>query len=95
MSSSAVDVSAIAPLQHGEAMRLLDTELQFTVDLLAQLGPAEWTAQTACPDWDVRRMYLHVKGNGGESIVIDAPEFCRVMSGRAPGTGLLATVVPF
>lgn len=62
MSSSAVDVSAIAPLRHGEAMRLLESELRLTVDLLAQLGPAEWTAQTACPDWDVRRMYLHVLG---------------------------------
>ncbi|MEQ1872412.1 MAG: maleylpyruvate isomerase family mycothiol-dependent enzyme [Ilumatobacteraceae bacterium] len=43
-------------------MRLLEAELQLTIDVLAQLGPAEWTAQTACPDWDVRRMYLHVLG---------------------------------
>ena len=43
-------------------MRLLESELRLTVDLLSQLGPAEWTAQTACPDWDVRRMYLHVLG---------------------------------
>lgn len=62
MSTSAVDVSAIAPLQHGEAMRLLESELQITIDLLAQLSPSEWTSQTACPDWDVRRMYLHVLG---------------------------------
>lgn len=26
------------------------------------LGLSEWTLQTACPDWDVRRMYLHVLG---------------------------------
>jgi uncharacterized protein (TIGR03083 family) len=31
----------------------------------------------------------------GEPIVMDALEFCRVLSGRAVGTGLLATRVPF
>lgn len=34
-------------------------------------------------------------GDGGEPISLDAVEFCRVLSGRAPGAGLLATVVPF
>lgn len=43
-------------------MRLLESELRLTVDLLSQLDPSEWTSQTACPDWDVRRMYLHVLG---------------------------------
>jgi uncharacterized protein (TIGR03083 family) len=31
----------------------------------------------------------------GERITMDALEFCRVLSGRAPGTGLLAVRVPF
>ena len=31
----------------------------------------------------------------GEEIVLDAVEFCRTVSGRAPGSGLLATPVPF
>lgn len=34
-------------------------------------------------------------GEGGPSIEMDAVDFCRVLSGRAPGEGLLATVVPF
>ena len=35
------------------------------------------------------------EGSGGEAISMDAVEFCRVMSGREPGSGLLATTVPF
>jgi hypothetical protein len=36
------------------------------------------------------------RGNGGESVgPIDAVEFCRILSGRRPGAGLLTTEVPF
>ncbi len=34
-------------------------------------------------------------GDGGPSIGLDAIEFCRTLSGREPGAGLLATEVPF
>jgi uncharacterized protein (TIGR03083 family) len=34
-------------------------------------------------------------GDGGELIELDALEFCWIVSGRAPGEGLLATPVPF
>jgi uncharacterized protein (TIGR03083 family) len=34
-------------------------------------------------------------GASGDELEIDAVEFCRVLSGRAHGTGLLATRVPF
>jgi hypothetical protein len=34
-------------------------------------------------------------GTGGEQIEIDAVELCRTLAGRAPGEGLLGTVVPF
>jgi uncharacterized protein (TIGR03083 family) len=34
-------------------------------------------------------------GTGGEVIRMDAVEFCRVLSGRVPGTALLAHAVPF
>ena len=34
-------------------------------------------------------------GDGGETVSMDAVEFCRVLSGRAAGTGLLTTPVPF
>jgi uncharacterized protein (TIGR03083 family) len=34
-------------------------------------------------------------GDGGEEITIDAIEFCRILSGRGTGTGLLTRAVPF
>jgi uncharacterized protein (TIGR03083 family) len=34
-------------------------------------------------------------GSGGEEITLDAVEFCRILSGRAVGGGLLAHAVPF
>lgn len=34
-------------------------------------------------------------GSGGEETTVDAVEFCRILSHRATGTGLLATEVPF
>jgi uncharacterized protein (TIGR03083 family) len=37
----------------------------------------------------------YAAGDGDEHIQLDAVEFCRVVSGRAQGTGLLTTAVPF
>jgi uncharacterized protein (TIGR03083 family) len=37
----------------------------------------------------------YLAGDGGEHIDLDAVEFCRILSGRAKGTGLLTTEVPF
>ncbi|GAA1477694.1 hypothetical protein GCM10009623_21400 [Nocardioides aestuarii] len=34
-------------------------------------------------------------GTGGEHLELDAVDFCRILSGRADGRGLLATRVPF
>jgi len=34
-------------------------------------------------------------GIGGPELELDAVEFCRILSGRAPGSGLLSTRVPF
>ena len=39
--------------------------------------------------------FTHGRGPAREEIALDAVEFCRVLSGRAPGEGLLATSVPF
>ncbi|MBS3941690.1 MAG: maleylpyruvate isomerase family mycothiol-dependent enzyme [Actinobacteria bacterium] len=36
-----------------------------------------------------------VAGDDGEQITLDAVEFCRILSGRAPGHGLLTQQVPF
>jgi len=35
------------------------------------------------------------QGSNGEHLELDALEFCWILAGRAPGTGLLATKVPF
>ncbi|WP_168199818.1 maleylpyruvate isomerase family mycothiol-dependent enzyme [Citricoccus sp. SGAir0253] len=35
------------------------------------------------------------EGTGGERLAMDALDFCRVLSGRGAGTGLLAVKVPF
>jgi len=54
--------TVLAPLPHDEAIALLDTELQRNLDLMRSLSDDDWRRQTECPDWDVRRMYLHVLG---------------------------------
>jgi uncharacterized protein (TIGR03083 family) len=56
------DVRTIEPIGHREAMQLQATELDRAVALLRSLGTEDWSAQTVCPDWDVRRMWLHVLG---------------------------------
>ena len=37
----------------------------------------------------------YVSGQGGEELTLDAVEFCRIISGRGEGSGLLAQEVPF
>lgn len=38
---------------------------------------------------------VYRSGSGGEDVELDALDFCRILSGRAPGNGLLTTQVPF
>jgi hypothetical protein len=38
---------------------------------------------------------MYRAGSGGEEIASDGIQFCRILSGRAPGDGLLTTQVPF
>jgi uncharacterized protein (TIGR03083 family) len=59
---------------------------------------AEWAAGHSAP----YRLHLTgpaggtwERGSGGEELRLDAVEMLRVVSGRTPGTGLLATTVPF
>lgn len=56
------DTTNIHPLTHEEAMERQAHEFEQTLDLLRSLEEADWTAQTECPEWDVRHMYLHVLG---------------------------------
>jgi uncharacterized protein (TIGR03083 family) len=62
IQEATMDVAAAHPLTHDEGMALFATELQRNLDLMHALKDAAWTSQTECPDWDVRRMYLHVLG---------------------------------
>ena len=62
MNTDITDVTTAPALAHPEAMQLLAVELDRTLELLRSLQPDEWSAQTACPDWDVHHMYLHVLG---------------------------------
>lgn len=57
-----VDVTTITPIDHAEAMRLQEVELGRVLELARELTPSEWTAPTDCPEWDVRRMVLHLLG---------------------------------
>lgn len=62
LDDDVIDVRTRSALSHDEGLDLFSVELQRNLDLMRSLGPDDWTAQTDCPDWDVRRMYLHVLG---------------------------------
>jgi len=63
MTTTGVDVSALRPLRHADAMALQAGELERTIQLLQPLADDDWAVDVpACPEWDVRRMYLHVLG---------------------------------
>jgi uncharacterized protein (TIGR03083 family) len=57
-----LDVAAVPPLGHREAMGLAETEFARTIDLLRQLSAEDWRQPTACELWDVRAMVAHVLG---------------------------------
>lgn len=62
MSGTAVEVTAIEPFTHDEAMHLQAQELARTIAALRSLDESDWTASTDCPAWDVRALYQHVLG---------------------------------
>ena len=62
MTITTIDTTDIDPIGHTEAMDLQAVELDRAIDLLRSLDPEQWSIQTACPDWDVRQMWLHVLG---------------------------------
>jgi len=59
---TSTDVASIPSIEHREAMALQATELERGLGLLRTLDSDQWSTQTNCPDWDVRRMWLHVLG---------------------------------
>lgn len=62
MTTTTTDVTTVPPIEHTEAMELQAKELDRALALLRSLDADDWTTPTACPDWDVRRMWLHVLG---------------------------------
>lgn len=58
----AIDVTTTLPLTHESGLDLFAVELQRHLDLMESLDPSAWAMPTECPDWDVRRMYLHLLG---------------------------------
>ncbi|HTH07305.1 MAG TPA: maleylpyruvate isomerase family mycothiol-dependent enzyme [Ilumatobacteraceae bacterium] len=87
-------------LHRVDLSRAVGTELELTPDhdgrIIADVAD-EWFARHGRP------CELVLTGpaggrfgtSGGERYELDAVEFCRIMSGRATGTGLLTTLVPF
>lgn len=61
-TATTTEVTTIPAIEHREAMQLQEIELQRALELLRTLDPHQWSTQTNCPDWDVRRMWLHVLG---------------------------------
>ncbi|HEX9039568.1 MAG TPA: maleylpyruvate isomerase family mycothiol-dependent enzyme [Trebonia sp.] len=57
-----INVTAIEPLTHNEAMRHQAHELERTLTLLRSLDDTAWRAPTDCPAWDIRAMSQHVLG---------------------------------
>jgi len=77
--------------------RPLDLDAEHDGRLIADVV-AEWARRHG------QLFTLHLEGpaggsftrdGSGETITLDAVEFCRTVSGRAPGTGLLTQEVPF
>jgi uncharacterized protein (TIGR03083 family) len=88
---TALDASTIPSIDHAEAMRLQEVELSRYLDLLRSLTPDDWTAQTDCPDWDVRRMSLHVLGasEAGASMRENAHQMRKALAHRSHVGGSL------
>jgi uncharacterized protein (TIGR03083 family) len=81
--------------------RATGRELELTADhdgrLVAEVV-AEWARRHGRPftlELDGPAGGLYVAGGGGDDRRLDAVEFCRTLSGRAAGDGLLAQAVPF
>ena len=63
MIKTPIRVDAIPAIDRREAGRLAAAENQRFVDLVRSLEPANWSASTDCPLWDVRAMVGHLLGS--------------------------------
>lgn len=60
---STTSTPAVTRIDRQEARTLASAEFEKFAALTASLMPREWTADTDCVGWDVRRMVLHVLGS--------------------------------
>jgi len=58
-----VDVGAIAPIDHDEAMEITAIEAQRFADAIATIPDGEWARPTPCTRWDVADLVAHVVGS--------------------------------
>jgi uncharacterized protein (TIGR03083 family) len=58
------DIAALAPIDRHAMVRLARTEYDRLLDLLGQLGTADWDRATACAGWTVRDIVAHLLGAG-------------------------------
>jgi uncharacterized protein (TIGR03083 family) len=57
-----VDVAAIPPLEHEEAMVVAGEEYQRLLAVVDGLAEEDWTRPTDCPGWDVKAVVAHLLG---------------------------------
>lgn len=62
MMTGTIDVGTIAPIDHGEAMRITEVEFGRMLDAAEELGPDDWACPTVNTGWDVRAVMLHLLG---------------------------------
>jgi len=91
---------AIAPAQAGvaapSASALSPEAAASPVSVTATLSKAEGTVgQPFTLELTGPAGGSFTSGSGGESIELDAVEFCCLLAGRGEPTGLLRTIVPF
>jgi uncharacterized protein (TIGR03083 family) len=91
VDSAPVEATAISSFSHRDAMTLQGTEFQRSLDVMRSLDDHAWTAPTDCPDWDVRRLYLHVLGacESGASMRVLAHQMRVAMRDRRADGGPL------
>jgi hypothetical protein len=109
MDVRTTSVSTIPVLTREEAMDIAATEYARTIAALRALSPDHDSriVADAVADWARRHGHpFHLllegpaggafeKGHDGVELQLDAVEFCRVLSGRGDGEGLLTQEVPF
>lgn len=93
--SAARDVDAITRITRDTDARVLAlAAYDQLLTLLDQLAVDDWDRRVPdCPAWTVADT-VSPRG-GGPRLELEASTFCRTVSGREPGEGLLATHVLF